>query len=213
MVIVLAETNTSNLNSESFDKNSYGRRVLRGQQSQIVRLPGATIGNNFNYSKAISNHTKRQDEDSEVNNDEAVENADEKKPSAASKIGNKAVETAVKTALPPGLKGLGKLAADNVLKNGKMSEAATALFKAKKMKLYLIAGAAFFGLLLMIAIIFAVTSTGGTEASGAGFNEVSEYELDETDDDALDTEEAVDEEEDSTDIIKPSEVQNGETIE
>jgi hypothetical protein len=208
VVIVLAETNTNNLDNESFDKNSYGRRVLHGQQSQIVRLPGATIGNNFNYSKAISNHTKRRDEDSEINTDEATENADEKKPSAASKIGNKAVETAVKTALPPGLKGLGKLAADNVLKNGKMSEAAAALFKAKKMKLYLIAGAAFFGFLLIIAIIFAVTSTGGTEASGAGFNEVSEYELEETED-----EDISDDEEDSADIIKPSEVEDGEMVE
>lgn len=195
----------NNLNGESFDKNSYGRRILHGQQSQIVRLPGATVGNNFNYSKAVSSHEKRQDEGSDINSGEEPNNIDEKKSNAASKVRDKVAETAIKTALPPGLKGLGKLAADNVLNNGKMSEAAMTLFKAKKMKLYLIAGCVFLGFLFFITIIFAVTSTGGTEASGAGFNEVSEYELEDPDSETVDEESDTETQEDTTeDIIKPS---------
>ena len=68
------------------------------------------------------------------------------------------------------------------------------------MKIYLYAGIAFFSFILIIAIIFAVSSTGGTETSGAGFNEVSEYELTETDDEVTDEED-----------VESSEVNNNET--
>ena len=198
----MAETNVNNLNNESFDQN-YGRRVLRGNnQSQIVKLPGVTTGNRFNYSNALrSNEKRKESEELTKGSQEQEDDGEGNKSNLGSKAQEAAVGIAAKTFLPPGLQGIGKSIANNVLNSsGGVSEAAEKLLKAKKMKIYLYAGIAFFSFILIIAIIFAVSSTGGTETSGAGFNEVSEYELTETDDEVTDEED-----------VESSEVNNNET--
>ncbi len=206
----MAETNANNLNNESFDQ-SYGRRVLRGgKQSQIVKLPGATTGNRFNYSNALrSNEKRKESEELTKGSQEQEDDGEGNKSNLGSKAQEAAVGIAAKTFLPPGLQGIGKSIANNVLNSsGGVSEAAEKLLKAKKMKIYLYAGIAFFSFILIIAIIFAVSSTGGTESSGAGFNEVSEYELNENYDEMPEEDNA---EDSNVEVVENSEVNNNET--
>ena len=175
--------NLENGQEGSFDDN-YGQRLLsvsrqNNKPSKIVS-PNLSSNRGFNASSAVRRNERRAKDELPPDAKETTSNEEMPRESISDKVKEKAVNAAA-SKLPPGLKGVGKNAMNNLFSGGNSSKVDQALFKAQKFKIYLIAGSIFFGFLLFIAIIFAVTSTGGTEASGAGFNEVSEYELEQDD--------------------------------
>ena len=170
--------NLENEQTESFDGN-YGQRLLSvSRPSKIVTPLRFNNGNKFNASKAIRSNERRKKEDlpPEINQDKTSSQHLE------SGSDNKNVtKENIKKSSSTGPGNIGNKIMNNFL-GGKLNAGVvdTAL-KAKKIKIYLIAGGIALGLLFMFIIIFAVFSASGTEASGMNFNEVSEYELEQDD--------------------------------
>lgn len=176
---------TESLGNNVNYRQGFSTAIASSRPAKIVTP--LNFNRRFNASSAIKRNDRRVKEELPPDTNEKISNEELPKDNIGDKIKEKAVEVASKK-LPPGLQGIGKNAMNNLLSGGNSGKVDQMLFKTQKMKLYLIAAGVFFGLFFVLAIIFTVSTTGGTEAAGAGFNEVSEYELEESDDDVIDDE-------------------------
>ncbi len=166
----MADYNYDNIPENNDFDQSYGQNLLsaRNRQAKIVSPMRAL--RSPNYTSLRNSATKRENEKEKLGSEKKSEASSNENSNNASNKEAKSNNTPVNNA-----KNLGKVA-DKLASGKKAAKTAEVFLKAKKFKLILIGGGILFGLLLVMAIFFAVFSGGGSEMTGASFNEVSEYE-------------------------------------
>ncbi len=183
-------TNYENLNGEqieSFDSN-YGQRLLSANRSASVNRPAKIVtplkfNRGFSYSNTIGRVNKRENDDSTPPPDkERIE--EDPMPSESLQKEESQVQPKASSSSGSRLSNLLK----NFAKGKEAGKAVSTVVKVKKMKTYIIVGGIALGLLFLVIIIFAVFNAAGTTAAGMNFNDVSEYELEETGDTEIVTE-------------------------
>ncbi len=152
---------------EAFGQSNYGQRLLSASRPAKIISP---VDRRLNFSNMRNYHenavekepiTEEPETDLETpNNFPERDNEQEIKSSSGNNNGSKT---------------------SNLLKrivNGdKKKDAVAAITKFKNIKIYLICGGVLILLFFLIILFFAVFSGGGSEMTGGSFNEVSEYEL------------------------------------
>jgi len=168
----LADYNYENISENNDFDQSHGQNLLNGISGAMNRT--ATIVSpmrprGLNYTSLRNSAIKRD-------NEEATPNPDKKEGAssgAENNTDNKKNETKKSSSAP---NNLGK-AVDKIAGGKKAATVAGAFLKANKMKLVLIGGAVFFGIIFIFIIFFTVFVSSGTESTGGAFLEVSDYEL------------------------------------
>lgn len=166
----MADYNYDNIPENNDFDPSYGQNLLsasRNRQAKIVSPMRPWRSPNYT---SLRNSAIKRDNDKESLNSEKKSEASNENSNNASNKEAKGNNTPANNA-----KNLGKVA-DKLASGKKAAKTAEVFLKAKKLKLILIGGGILFGFLLVMAIFFAVFSGGGSEMTGASFNEVSEYE-------------------------------------